>query len=59
MVVSAVAVATFMSANFLTIVGGISTILGGLIAIAMVVPGEHPDTEFTAARDFILKFSRK
>lgn len=50
---------TFLAANFFAIVGAVTTVLSGLIAIALIIPGEHPDIELTAARDFLVKLSRK
>lgn len=50
---------TWLSANYETIISIIVASFGVAIPIAMLIPGEHPDKEFTAIRDFIVKFSKK
>lgn len=39
--------------------GAFVTLLGALYAIALVIPGSHPDKEIKAVLDFTKKFSRK
>lgn len=53
------ALVTFVAANILPIIGGLCTVLSGLIAIALVIPGEQPDKALQSALDFLLKFSKK
>lgn len=52
-------VVQFLSAHILEIVGGTVMTLNGLLLIAMIIPGEHPDKELQAIVDFLTKFSRK
>lgn len=41
------------------VIGLVVMVLSGLVGIAMLIPGEHPDKELQAAIDFLKKFSRK
>ena len=46
-------------ANWEVILGGLIAALTGLIAVAMIIPGEQPDKALQAAVDFLKRFSRK
>jgi hypothetical protein len=39
--------------------GAITALLGAVIAIAQLIPGEQPEKSLQAVLDFISKFSRK
>lgn len=41
------------------VIGLIVMVLSGLVGLAMLIPGEHPDKELQAALDFLKRFSRK
>lgn len=43
----------------LTALGSLVAFLGAVLAIALIVPGEHPDKELQAAVDFLKKYNRK
>lgn len=49
----------FMSVNWMAMVGGITTILVGIIAIALVIPGEQPEKFLQPIVDFLKKLSVK
>lgn len=49
----------FVYDNYAAIVGAVTMTLTGLITLAMLIPGEHPDKELQAAVDFIKKLSIK
>ena len=48
-----------LNMNWLETVGAITLLLNGLLAVALVIPGEIPDKQLKAVLDFILKFSKK
>jgi hypothetical protein len=39
--------------------GAITALLGAIIAIAQLIPGEQPEKSLQAVVDFLSKFSRK
>jgi hypothetical protein len=39
--------------------GAITALLGAVIAIAQLIPGEQPEKSLQAVVDFLAKFSRK
>lgn len=41
------------------IISAVSLILSGLIAIALVIPGDQPEKTLQGISDFLKKFSRK
>ena len=41
------------------IIGAIIMICGGLITIALIIPGEQPEKFLQGAVEFLTKFSRK
>jgi hypothetical protein len=49
----------FIFSNLSAIVAALITILSGVIAIALIIPGDQPEKFLTAVRDFLKKFSRK
>ena len=46
-------------ANAPEVVGGISLILSGIIAICLIIPGDQPEKFLQSVVDFLAKFSRK
>lgn len=53
------AVLAFVKLHGLEILGAVDVILGGLIAIALLVPGEQPEKALGGVKNFIAKFSKK
>jgi len=47
------------SQNWLAWLGAITALLGGVIAICQLIPGEQPEKALQAVVDFLSKFSRK
>lgn len=47
------------SQDWLAWVGAITALLGAVIAIAQLIPGEEPERTLQKIVDFISKFSRK
>ncbi|MFZ9739646.1 MAG: hypothetical protein ACO3EZ_16740 [Prochlorotrichaceae cyanobacterium] len=47
------------SQDWLAWLGAITALLGAVIAIAQLIPGEQPEKSLQAVLDFISKFSRK
>jgi hypothetical protein len=52
-------VSLIASLNWLEVVGAVTTILVGLIALFELIPGEQPEKTLRAIVNFIAKFSRK
>ena len=46
-------------ANWQNALIAIEALLGGLIAVSLIIPGEQPDKTFQAMADFIKMISRK
>jgi hypothetical protein len=49
----------FMAAHGLELLGALTLILNGVIAICVLVPGEQPEKALQWIVDFIAKFSKK
>lgn len=49
----------FATANWLTVVGAITTILLGIIAIAEMIPGEQPEKTLKKIVGWLEKVSKK
>jgi hypothetical protein len=47
------------SQDWLAWLGAITALLGAVIAIAQLIPGEQPEKSLQAVLDFLSKFSRK
>lgn len=47
------------SLNWLEVIGAVTTILVGLIALFELIPGEQPEKTLRAVVNVIAKFSRK
>ena len=47
------------SQDWLAWVGAITALLGAVIAIAQLIPGEQPEKSLQAVVDFLSKFSKK
>lgn len=45
--------------NWLELIGAVSLLLNGLIAVSLIIPGDTPDKQLKAAAEFISKFSKK
>lgn len=41
------------------ILGAVSALLSGVIAISLLIPGEQPEKALQSAVDFLKKFSKK
>jgi hydrogenase maturation factor len=52
-------VVAFVIANHVVLIEGTLAVLTGVIAIAMVVPGEQPEKFLQGVVNFIKKFSKK
>lgn len=50
---------SWLSSHYEVLIANAALVLGGLTAIALVVPGDHPDVELKAAYDWLMKYSRK
>ena len=50
---------SFVATNIVPILNGVVAVVGGLIMIAMVIPGEQPEKALQSALDFLKKFSSK
>lgn len=48
-----------LSLNWLELIGALTAIIGGLLTIALIFPGEQPDKFLQQVLDFLLKLSRK
>ena len=48
-----------LSQDWLAWLGAVTALLGAVIAIAQLIPGEQPEKSLQAILDFISKFSRK
>lgn len=48
-----------VSQDWLAWLGAITALLGAVIAIAQLIPGEQPEKSLQAIVDFLSKFSRK
>ena len=49
----------WIMAHWLEVLGGISTVLAGLIVIFSLIPGDQPDKALQGIVDFLKKFSLK
>lgn len=49
----------FMTQNFQAILSALIAILMGVIAIALIIPGEQPEKALQGFVDFLTKFSKK
>lgn len=52
-------ISLILSQDWLAWVGAITALLGAVIAIAQLIPGEQPEKGLQAVVDFLSKFSRK
>ena len=52
-------IATWILANYQAILAGLVATLSGVMAIAMVIPGEEPEKTLQKILDFISKWSKK
>ena len=50
---------SWMVDNWQNLVGAIVALLSGVIAIAMLIPGDSPEKQLQKVVDFIKKFSAK
>ena len=48
-----------MFAASLGMIGAVSGLLGAILVIALIIPGDQPDKALQAAIDFLAKLSRK
>lgn len=53
------AVIAWILANYEAVITALLAVLGGIIAIAMLIPGEQPEKSLKAIAGFIEKFSKK
>lgn len=52
-------VVQFLLAHWQEILLGVSGVISGVIAIALIVPGPEPEASLQKVLDFLSKFSRK
>lgn len=52
-------ITNLLSVDFFAWLGAITALLGAIIAIAQLIPGEQPEKALQAIVDFLSKFSRK
>ena len=52
-------VLNYIVQNGQTLIDGSLLVLGGLIVIAMVIPGDQPEKALQSVVEFLKKFSRK
>lgn len=50
---------TWVLANYESVLSGLVMMLSGVIAIALLIPGEQPEKMLQGWVDFLAKFSRK
>lgn len=58
LVAQVMAVVNWVVASGPNLVVAIVSMLGAMIVVASLIPGDHPDKELQAAVDFLKKFSR-
>lgn len=49
----------YLAANYQVILAAVTALISGLIAVAMLIPGEQPEKALKAVVAFIEKFSKK
>lgn len=49
----------FLIANYEVLIGGSVAALSGVVAIALVIPGEQPEKALLGVVNFLKKFSKK
>ena len=54
-----VSVIGFISLNYQAIIAAVMALLTGIIAVALLIPGEQPEKTLQAIVDFLSKFSKK
>lgn len=52
-------VVNFVLENYQSILSGLVAVLGGVIAISLVIPGDQPEKSLQKVVDFLSKFSKK
>ena len=52
-------ISLFASIDLFAWLGAITALLGAVIAIAQLIPGEEPERTLSRIVDFLAKFSRK
>lgn len=53
------AAVTWILAHYQEVLTGLSAVVGGLIAISLIVPGDQPEKALQGFADFLAKFSKK
>lgn len=46
-------------AHYQEVILAANAVMGSLIALALIIPGEQPEKAFQKAADFLAKFSKK
>ena len=54
-----VSVIGFISLNYQAIIAALVALFSGIIAVALLIPGEQPEKTLQAIVDFLSKFSKK
>lgn len=54
-----VSVIGFISLNYQAIISAVMALFMGIIAVALLIPGEQPEKTLQAIVDFLSKFSKK
>jgi hypothetical protein len=57
--VQVIEIGKWLMANWMELLAAIILALNGLIAVALIVPGEQPEKALMSVVNFISKFSRK
>lgn len=50
---------TFVAQNYGAVIAGVATVLSGVIAICLIIPGDQPEKALQGVLDFLAKFSAK
>lgn len=51
-------VITWILMNYQTVIASVVAVLGGIITVAMLIPGEQPEAALQKVVDFIKKWSK-
>ena len=50
---------SFIVENFHVIISAVTMVLSGIIAIALLIPGDEPEKTLQSVLDFLTQFSKK
>lgn len=49
----------WIAAHYQEVLAGLSAVIGGLITISLIIPGDQPEKALQGVADFLAKFSKK